>query len=123
MSSFTTPLEVEILREQRKGRTLARVIKEFEYYDDEILPVRYTVKVNKGFITDFASIPRFLWVLLPPLGRYAKAAVVHDYLVSNRKLDYKTSAKIFYNAMLVLGVNQTKAFLMYKAVVWFGPKW
>ena len=36
--------------------------------------------VPKGFVTDFASIPRPFWVAFPPCGRYAPAAVVHDYL-------------------------------------------
>jgi hypothetical protein len=35
------------------------------------------VKVRKGFKTDFASVPRVLWWLCPPLGRYSKATVVH----------------------------------------------
>lgn len=36
--------------------------------------------VPAGFKTDFASIPRVLWNLLPPVGRYDAAAVLHDYL-------------------------------------------
>jgi Protein of unknown function (DUF1353) len=38
------------------------------------------VSVPKGFVTDFASIPRALWVALPRDGDYVWAAVVHDYL-------------------------------------------
>lgn len=37
--------------------------------------------VPKGFVTDYASIPWFLWSLgLSPHGQYSRAAVVHDYL-------------------------------------------
>ena len=38
------------------------------------------VMVPPGFVTDLASIPRPFWSLLPKTGRYAYAAIVHDYL-------------------------------------------
>jgi hypothetical protein len=38
------------------------------------------ISVPAGFPTDLASIPRLLWNVLPPVGRYDAAAVVHDYL-------------------------------------------
>lgn len=38
------------------------------------------VSVPKGFTTDFASIPRIFWAVLPRDGRYAYPAVIHDYL-------------------------------------------
>lgn len=39
-----------------------------------------SVRVPKGFVSDLASVPPFLWGKYPPIGRYAYAAVVHDYL-------------------------------------------
>src|SRR5688572_27511985 len=39
------------------------------------------VRIEKGFITDFASIPRPLWWLWPPSqGIYLAAVLVHDCL-------------------------------------------
>jgi hypothetical protein len=39
------------------------------------------ISVPRGFVTDFASIPKALWSLgLAPHGRYGRAAVIHDYL-------------------------------------------
>lgn len=38
------------------------------------------VRVPVGFVTDFASIPRIFWSLLPPDGLYTYPAIVHDYL-------------------------------------------
>ncbi|MCJ2121802.1 DUF1353 domain-containing protein [Methylobacterium sp. J-077] len=38
------------------------------------------VLVESGFVTDLASVPRPLWSIFPPTGRYAYAAIVHDYL-------------------------------------------
>ncbi len=39
------------------------------------------IVVPGGFVTDFASIPQWLWSTgLAPNGRYSKAAIVHDFL-------------------------------------------
>ena len=38
------------------------------------------VCVPENFVTDFASIPRLLWAVLPRWDGYGPAAVVHDYL-------------------------------------------
>ena len=39
--------------------------------------------VPHGFITDFASVPRFLWRIWPPWGKYGPASVIHDYMYRN----------------------------------------
>lgn len=38
------------------------------------------VRVPAGFVTDFASVPKVFWNVLPPTGSYGKAAVLHDYM-------------------------------------------
>jgi Protein of unknown function (DUF1353) len=38
------------------------------------------VRVPIGFVTDFASIPRVFWSILPPDGLYTYPAILHDYL-------------------------------------------
>jgi hypothetical protein len=38
------------------------------------------VRVPVGFVTDFASIPRAFWSLLPPDALYTYPAILHDYL-------------------------------------------
>src|SRR4051812_29221534 len=40
----------------------------------------FVVVVPAGFVTDFASTPRAIWAVLPPVGNYQLAAVVHDFL-------------------------------------------
>lgn len=114
MSKFTTPLKVEVLDDYK-----FKVIESFEYYvgnmdSDEV------IIVPEGFITDFASIPRIFWSILPPHGRYAKAAVIHDYLYTNAIKNKKYADEVFKEAMKVLNVNDTVIFIMYKAVSWFG---
>jgi hypothetical protein len=38
------------------------------------------VNVPSGFVTDLASVPRLFWSVFPRTGRYAYAAIAHDYL-------------------------------------------
>lgn len=38
------------------------------------------VDVESGFLTDGATIPRFLWWLLPPIGEYTQCTTLHDKL-------------------------------------------
>ena len=97
-------------------------------------PLRYKtdkgiVEVPKDYVTDFASIPRLLWVLLPPTGRsYGKAAVIHDYLytyggqIPNSEVVFskRDADRIFLEAMRLLGVRGIKRTIMYWAVRLFG---
>jgi len=41
-----------------------------------------TIVVPIGFVTDFATVPRFLQWLFRPYGPYTRAAVLHDYLLT-----------------------------------------
>ncbi len=56
------------------------------YGDDEWITTEpfewYGIIVPKGFITDFASIPRFMRWYINPVGKIRPAALVHDYLYS-----------------------------------------
>lgn len=64
-----------------------------------LAPLSYTHKgwkitVPKGFTTNFASIPRVFWRLLPPRGRYNRAAIVHDWLYFAQPIDPLTKKPI-----------------------------
>jgi hypothetical protein len=42
---------------------------------------RVSITVPKGFVTDFASIPKAFWTFgLSPNGRYSRSAIIHDFL-------------------------------------------
>lgn len=121
MSSFTSPLRVEISQTKRQGRCLARVLEPFLYRvgtegSGDI------IRVPAGFETDFASIPRLFWRFEPPLGDAAKAAVVHDYLYSTKSRPREEADAVFYEAMGILGVSGWKKSLMYAAVRVFGGR-
>ncbi|ECG6032325.1 DUF1353 domain-containing protein [Salmonella enterica subsp. enterica serovar Eastbourne] len=113
MSRFTTPAILEMLDHYRW-----RVYEPFEFYlsDDN----RDVISVPAGFVTDLASVPRIFWTLLPPDGKYAKAAIIHDYLYDNALRTKKEADRIFLDGMRVLGVPEWKRIVMYLAVRWFG---
>lgn len=75
MSSFTSPLKVTPTDDGKRWVLL----DDFEYYQSANIESK--IKIPKGFITDYASIPRVFWVFLPPYQKlYGKPAILHDYL-------------------------------------------
>lgn len=79
-----------------------------------------TVCVPSGFVTDFASIPRVFWTILPPTGRYSRAAVIHDYLYVSQEKSKKYADVMFYKAMKDCGVKSYVRRVMFWAVRYFG---
>ncbi len=75
------------------------------------------VAVPAGFMTDFASIPRVLWNLLPPTGTYGKAAVIHDFLYRTPfACTRKEADQVLAEAMADLGVRWITRQIIYRAV-------
>jgi len=117
MSAFTTPLKIEALENRRW-----RILEAFGFYSDQD---DHVVCVPEGFETDFASIPRAVWWLLPPYGdTYGKAAVIHDYLYAKQPLwcTRKRADQMFLEGMKVLGANWACRTVMYQSVRWFAGK-
>lgn len=113
-TSFTRPLRVEVLSKESRGRVQARLLEPFTYNTDG---GALRITVPSGFVTDFASVPRIFWGIAPPLGRYGKAAVVHDFLcIHPRNLSRRKVDAIFYEAMRVLDVPIPLAWSMWTAV-------
>ena len=120
-NSFLTPLDVRVLESGKRFQ----LIHQFTYrWKGRDVPVNITVPA--GFKTDFASIPRLARLLIPKLGRYNKAAVVHDACYQRKytahmgliyyTFDRRTSDLIFLDAMADLGVAKWKRLLMYYGV-------
>lgn len=74
------------------------------------------VTVPKGFVTDFASIPRIFWRLFLPSGLHREAAVVHDWLYFCGDRARAVCDAIFLEAMEALGVSRWKRNAMFFAV-------
>ena len=72
--------------------------------------------VPKGFVTDFASVPRIPFVYLIFANRGKKAAVVHDYLYrTGWRTRYKAD-NVYMEALKDCGIEWYYRSLMYLAV-------
>lgn len=66
-----------------------------------------SVKVPKGFVSDLASVPGIFWGKYPPTGRYAYAAVVHDYLYWSQAITREIADEILAIGMRDAGTDET----------------
>ena len=84
------------------------------YYSD----TTPTIVVPAGFKTDLASIPRGLWNILPPVGGYDKAAVLHDFLYRNAPNNCTRSFAdgVLNEAMEVSGVGRFTRWAIYAGI-------
>lgn len=74
------------------------------------------VRVPVGFVTDFASIPRVFWSVLPPDGLYSYAAIIHDYLYWEQYLSREDSDEIFRLTMIEFKIPTIQVEAIYLAV-------
>ena len=115
MSSFTKPFKC-IIHNVSLNDNPFEVAKSFEFYSTDY---QQTIKIPKGYRSDFGSVPRSLWPLFPPVGRYSKATVVHDWMIDNmdnHDFSIHQVNKIFREAMKVLGVGKVKRNIMFAGV-------
>ncbi len=123
MSSFTTPLVVSPLPDGRRWRLV------FQFcYDVGWKWSGERITVPLGFLTDFASIPRFLF-FLPAWAKYCKSSIIHDWLYKTGKImgepiTRKRADEIFYEALLIEWRDHKAgrfwAWVEYKCVRGFG---
>lgn len=79
------------------------------------------VSVPEGFCTDLTSIPQIFWSIgLSKTGRYAYAAIVHDYLYWTQTTTRETADNILYEAMKDTKVSAGVSTSIYQAVKLFG---
>lgn len=123
MSSFTSALIVSPMPSGRRWE----LMRPFTYHIGS-RNSRHIIKVPKGFETDFASIPKFLF-FLPYWSKYNKSPVLHDWLYHSKKIQgEKISRKqvddIFLEAMLTEWQYRRErhivAWIEYLAVRMFG---
>jgi hypothetical protein len=114
MSSFTTPARLELMNKYK-----FMLVDSFFYHVGSY-PSNEIIEVPSGFVTDLASIPRILWWALPPHGKYAKAAIIHDWMYVTAYKNKNYADKVFLEGMGVLGVPKWKRKMMYHAVRLFG---
>ena len=76
--------------------------------------------VPRGFVTDFASVPRLFWSMLPPIGRYGYAAIFHDFTYWQQTASRDEADKLFHDTMLELTVGTVTRNVLYYSVRCFG---
>ncbi len=75
MSSFTKQLKYRKLKKRHFWhRQMYQILEPFEYRTNE----HEIIKIETGFILDFASTPRWIRWWYPAIGWYAKAVAIHD---------------------------------------------
>lgn len=121
MSKFTEELLVESVGNKW---VLKRAFKfYYEFTTNAGNKAQTEIIVPEGFVTDFASTPKSLYPIFPPIGIYNKAAMVHDFLYSAEcpvAIERAQADLFFLQAMAVLKVPKWKRKLMYFAVKFFG---
>lgn len=112
---FLDPLIVTYLGVGANGRVMYRLDREMRFR----LPNGYgSITVPGGFVTDFASVPRWLWWICPPSGDYTPAAVVHDFIYARRQRAFSRwfADAVFRLAMEACGVPLWRRWAMWAAV-------
>lgn len=122
MGRFTARQQLEYNEKASKrfNKNYWKVVNGFVFYIRKG-SVAFYVEVPTGYLTDGASIPRYLWWLIPPLGEYSQGTTVHDYLcntymitevingvptavaITRKEIDY-----ILFDALEELGVVEWK---------------
>lgn len=113
--NFSSPLIVQVMD---NGKTF-KLVEPFSYrFKGNKWATVITAQV--GFISDFASIPRLVRIIIPKLGKYTEAAVIHDFSYQYPSSSRKKADVIFLAGMRDSGVVFWKRYLMYWSVRLFG---
>lgn len=115
MGHFSENLDLRWLKTSG-GRLYWELLSQLIYVADSgevfIIPM--------GFKTDGATVPRIFWPIFPPMWKYSKAAVLHDYLIVSKIKTFPEANTYFREAMISLEVNSTQLWFMYQAVcLWY----
>jgi len=113
---FNNQPKLELMKEDSGGRAYFKLLEDFTLNINEV-----TITVPKFFTTDFASVPRILWSIFPPVGNYSSAALIHDYLYTRKANCPRLLADAIFNcAMQALEVSWWRRNALYITVRIFG---
>ncbi len=79
----------------------------------------HKLTIPKGFVTNFASVPKVFWNLISPYDA-GEAAVLHDFLYKYQIFDKQTCDRLFLKGMKVIKVGFLKRNTMHNIVCWLG---
>jgi len=112
------PFKTELVTSPKGNKSVLK--EQLIYYSPQ---TKQRIVIPKGFVTDFASVPRLFLSIIPKMGRHRIDAVLHDYLYSGtryKKLTRKDCDKLFLEAMVESQVPRWKRSVMYRLVRLFG---
>lgn len=101
--------------QERKGRQLYKLLEPLEYKYKN-----WKITVPAGFETDLVSLPALFRIFASPTGKWAYAAIFHDYLYRSTLYNRKTADLVFNQIMKESKVPKYKRILAYIAVRIFG---
>lgn len=107
------------LRDLKNGKF--KLVAEYVYRTE-----KYILVVPRGFVTNYASIPRMFRIFLLPYGRHSGASIVHDWLYSKRcdlNISRQEADDIFLEILTEENVNFFVRISMYQFVRKFGEKY
>jgi len=115
MATFLTELVTECVDDLAcDGRGIWKVMKPFQYRSDVL---GRTIKIERGFLTDYASVPRLPLLYLLFGDTAHKSAVIHDWLYHHHEIcNEQTANKVFFEAMKVEGIPAWRRFGLYLGV-------
>jgi hypothetical protein len=108
---FRTPLKTDILDDVNVMLT-----EDFVYYSAEL---RREIRVPRGFVCDFASVPRVPGAYMLLGGRAKWESVLHDYLYRQLKLGRRVADNVFLEAMATPRTTLVDG----KPTTWTQPRW
>lgn len=119
MSFKTDYVDSRIFRYKKGENIWAELLDDQEYTSE----AGTEFKVPKGFQTDFASVPKPLWALFSPFGKYTQAAVLHDWLYKGNGVSSRKEADaLFYEAGVSSAMQKISMWIMWLFVrlyAWF----
>ena len=78
---------------------------------------KHNIEIEKGFLTDLASIPRVFRSLIPQIGHHLQPAVVHDWLYGRHEgLTRLEADQMLLDGMRAMGVSWARRKVIYRAV-------
>jgi hypothetical protein len=115
MSAFLNTLNVTCLDDlSNDGRGIWKLTSDYRYQSDILGKV---ITVEKGFLTDFASVPRVPGAYLLFGDTSHEAAVIHDWLFHHHEVcDEQTANKVLLEAMVVEGIPTWRRWGIYLGV-------
>jgi len=86
-------------------------------------PDAVRVDVPRGFVTDLASVPSYLWSILNRIGRHGNAAIYHDWLYWQQSCTRAQADHVFSRAMHDMGMDAVTRNAIWIAVRLFGERY